>query len=139
VVVQGQDNAVWHLYFEQGWSAWESLGGIVTAAPTCCWWWDAPTPTFHVFARGQDSQLWHKYFEYVQGEGTWQEWNNDPPALPGRVMSSAPVAVVAAADTVDVFAGSAGAEVWKTRWIPGSTGGWQPWISLMINSVEYPD
>ncbi|MDP9120278.1 MAG: hypothetical protein M3O15_02760 [Acidobacteriota bacterium] len=132
VVAQGNDNAVWHLYYDQGWSPqWESLGGIVTFAPTCCWWWNTPTSVFHVFAVGQDGQLWHKYFD-----NGWNDWTNDPPAHPNGVISSAPVAVVAGKNRVDVFARAAGAEVWKVGWTQET--GWQGWIELKINSVFYP-
>jgi hypothetical protein len=142
VVAQGNDNAVWHLYFDGGWSQWVSLGGIVTATPTC-WWWD--TKAFHVFARGTDNQVWHKYFDWFDkdGIGRWHNplnrddhagWGNDVPAHPKGGIYSAPVAVGSGGGKIDIFARAANAEVWNMRWAPN----WQTWKPILVNSVFYP-
>jgi len=35
IFVRGADNALWHKCWDHGrWSDWESLGGVLTSAPT---------------------------------------------------------------------------------------------------------
>lgn len=146
IVAQGGDDQVWHLYYDNSaWSPqWDSLGGTVTATPTCCWW---GTDTFHVFARATDFQLYHKYFDWSDkdGHGRWHNpnnpadnvgWANDAPAHPKGGISSAPVAVVDSSRRVDIFARGGGAEAWNIRWASGT--GWQQWKPIRINSVFYP-
>ena len=48
---RGADNALWHKYFENGWSDWESLGGYLTSGPDACSW--APG-RLDLFVRGGD-------------------------------------------------------------------------------------
>jgi hypothetical protein len=40
----------------QGWSAWESLGGVVSSAPSAASW---SSGRLDIFARGTDGALWH--------------------------------------------------------------------------------
>ena len=62
--VRGGDNALYHKYFENGWSDWESLGGILTSDPAAVSW---NAGRIDVFARGGDYALYHKWFD-----GSWK-------------------------------------------------------------------
>ncbi|MEH2385895.1 MAG: hypothetical protein V7K14_08975, partial [Nostoc sp.] len=64
VFVRGTDNALWHKWFDGGWSGWESLGGILTSSPTAVSW---SYGRIDVFARGTDNALWHQWFD-----GAWR-------------------------------------------------------------------
>lgn len=143
VVVQGGDDQVWHLYYHapSGWSQWETLGGTVDSAPTCCWW---GFTGFHVFVRGLDGQVWHTYFasDGSRGAGWYNPdnpavsgWGKDVPPHPKGHLTSAPVALADGSSRVTVFAGNAGAEIWTVEWIWGQ--GWQSWKPVGIHSVSY--
>src|SRR5262245_13368926 len=58
VFVRGSDNALWHKWFENQWSGWESLGGSITSAPDVASW---GAGRLDVFARGSDNSMMHKY------------------------------------------------------------------------------
>jgi hypothetical protein len=59
VFVRGGDNALWHKWFQNGWSGWESLGGYLTSSPAAASW---SYGRIDVFVRGGDNALWHKCF-----------------------------------------------------------------------------
>jgi hypothetical protein len=144
ILVQGNDNAVWHLPWHTGEAQpkWQALGGQTTAAPTCCWWGNS---TFHVFCRGLDNQLWHTYFDWSHpdGMGRWRNpldpnsagWANEAPKHP-KGLSSGPVVVADKNGRVDIFARTPGAEMSVLRWAPET--GWQPLKEIRVNSVFYP-
>lgn len=56
----GQDNALWHKWYDGRWSDWESLGGVITSDPGAVSWGNG---RIDVFARGQDNALWHKWYD----------------------------------------------------------------------------
>jgi hypothetical protein len=60
VFARGQDNGLWHLGFDSGWSDWDSLGGIITSDPGAVSW---DNNRIDVFARGQDNAIWHKWWD----------------------------------------------------------------------------
>ena len=68
VFVRGTDSALWHKWFENGWSGWEGLGGVLTSSPAAVSWDDG---RIDVFVRGTDSALWHKWFE-----NGWSGWES---------------------------------------------------------------
>ena len=82
-----------HKWFAAGrWSAWESLGGIITASPSAT---SMGPGHLDISVRGPDNGLWHRWFL----NNTWSDWewlgkpfgsslNNDGPvaaAEPGRL------------------------------------------------------
>src|SRR5947209_5658029 len=56
----GLDNAMWHKFYEGGWSDWESLGGGLTSDPSAVSWGPGRVD---FFARGQDNAMWHKFYD----------------------------------------------------------------------------
>jgi hypothetical protein len=53
---------MWHKWFQNGWSGWEDLGGILTSAPAAVSWGQNRIDTF---VSGTDSALWHKWWAQV--------------------------------------------------------------------------
>jgi acylphosphatase len=74
VFARGADNALWHIWQEAPhagpWSAWASLGGIITSDPAAI---DNSDGRLEVFARGTDNALWHIWQEAPHG-GPWSSW-----------------------------------------------------------------
>ncbi|MBL8536144.1 MAG: hypothetical protein JNM59_01935 [Hyphomonadaceae bacterium] len=69
--VWGADNALWHRWFPQGSNGWwESLGGVLTSAPSCAAAPDAPT--ISCFARGQNGGVWRRTFD----GNVWGQWSD---------------------------------------------------------------
>jgi hypothetical protein len=67
VFVQGTNNALWHRSMQgASWSAWESLGGVLTASPAAM---SPATNVIDVFVRGSDGALWQR--EYSASWGSW--------------------------------------------------------------------
>jgi hypothetical protein len=67
---RGEDNALWHAWFENGrWSHWESLGGGLTSRPAAA---SRGRRRLDVFARGTDNALWHRWFD---GDD-WSGWES---------------------------------------------------------------
>lgn len=67
--VWGSDNALWHRWFPQGSNGWwESLGGVLTAAPSCTAAPDAPT--IHCYGRGTNGTVWQRVFD----GNVWGPW-----------------------------------------------------------------
>jgi len=69
VFVQGPDHALWHEHYQSGsgWSAWESLGGILTSSPAAAT--AQGTSRIDVFVRGTTGVLWQKTYN-----GEWFDW-----------------------------------------------------------------
>ncbi|WP_238554057.1 hypothetical protein [Gordonia sp. KTR9] len=111
--VRGTDNALWHRWFHNGWSEWESLGGVLTSAPTAVSWSDG---RIDVFVRGTDKALWHKWFH-----NGWSEWESL-----GGVLTSAPAVCSWAAGRLDVFVQGTDNALWH-KWFHN---GWSEWESL---------
>ena len=63
IFVRGTDDALWHKWYDNGWSDWESLGGVLTSDPTAVSWSNG---RIDVFVRGTDNALWHAWFD-----GSW--------------------------------------------------------------------
>lgn len=76
---RGTDKAIWHKQQvvsndegDEEWTAWESLGGIVSTSPSVA---KEDEGLVHVFARGVDRAVWAKY--QVRGANatvTWTPW-----------------------------------------------------------------
>ena len=66
VFVRGMDNALWHRWYQGGWSDRESLGGALNSDPgVVCW----GSGRVDVFARGNTDTLSHIWYE-----GAWSAW-----------------------------------------------------------------
>jgi hypothetical protein len=59
VFVKGSDNALWHKWFDGGWSGWESLGGVIDNTPAAVSW---SLSRIDCFARGMDNAMWHRWW-----------------------------------------------------------------------------
>jgi hypothetical protein len=116
VFVRGTDSALWHRWYDGGWSGWERLGGTLTSAPAAVSWSNG---RIDVFAAGTDSALWHKWYD-----GGWSNWE----PLPGVLISafSAPTAASWAPGRLDVFVAGTDSAMWH-KWYDG---GWSNWESL---------
>jgi C1A family cysteine protease len=116
--VQGTDHALWHTSLQgSAWSAWGSLGGVLTSSPA------ATSPgngLIDVFVRGTDGAIWER--TTTNGGTTWSNWAS----LGGQLASGTGPAACSKGSRLDVFAeGTNGALYQKT-----STGSWSGWISL---------
>ncbi|MGW5667374.1 hypothetical protein, partial [Micromonospora sp. NPDC003776] len=60
--VRGTDNALYHKWYDNGWSDWESLGGVLTSAPAAASW---GSDRIDVFVGGADEAMWHKWWALV--------------------------------------------------------------------------
>ena len=129
IFAAGSDNALWHKRwtsfpptaattaagFTNGWTPWDSLGGITTSAPAAV----ARDGGLDVFVRGTTGALWYKRWA-----GTWSEWTN----LGGVILKgTAPTADSRGPTVLDVFViGTTGA-LWQ-RTLTGTT--WSQWIEV---------
>jgi Fibronectin type III domain/Repeat of unknown function (DUF346) len=118
VVATGTDYALWHKSFDgTKWSAWQSLGGILTSSPGI----SASAGRTDVYGRGGDGALWHRWWS---SSGGWQPWES----LGGILqVTSGPAAATWGAGRLDVFVRGQDDALWH-RWWDGTT--WHPWESL---------
>ena len=72
--IRGADNALWWRHYAGGWSAWQSLGGVLTASPAAeaAYKWSASTGRIDVFVRGTDGALWER--ATTDAGATWGAW-----------------------------------------------------------------
>jgi hypothetical protein len=113
VFVRGTDSALWHKWYDNGWSDWESLGGVLTSAPAAVSW---DEDRIDVFARGTDSALWHKWYE-----NGWSDWESL-----GGVLTSEPAVCSWSAGRLDVFVRGTDSAL-SHKWYEN---GWSAWESL---------
>ncbi|WP_229741964.1 hypothetical protein, partial [Kocuria dechangensis] len=57
--VVGNDRALYHKWFQGGWSDWESLGGGLYSNPAAVSW--GPN-RIDAFAIGGDHAMWHRWW-----------------------------------------------------------------------------
>ena len=112
VFVRGADNALWHKWYDMGsnsWSNWESLGGVLTSAPSAARG-TAPAMTgrLDVLVRGADNALWHRWGDYSSRR--WSDWESL-----GGVLTSGPSAASVFTNRLDVFVRGADNALWH-RW-----------------------
>jgi len=112
--VRGGDNALWHQWFQGGWSGWESLGSTLTSEPAAVSWGSG---RIDVFWRGTDNTLQHEWFA-----GGWF----GPESLGGG-LTSGPAAASWAAGRLDLFVRGGDNGLWH-KWFDGT--GWSGWESL---------
>ena len=119
IFVQGTDHALWYSHWGgTKWSAWKSLGGVLTSSPA------ATSPTsgvLDVFVRGTNGGLYEK--TSTNGGSSWSAWTS----LGGQIASgTGPAAYSSGAGHLDVFVeGTNGALYHKSY-----TGTWSGWQSL---------
>ncbi len=113
VFARGTDNALWHKWYDGGWSDWESLGGQITSDPSAVCWGPG---RIDVFARGMDNALWHLWYE-----GGWSGWESL-----GGGLGSGPDACSWAPGRLDVFVLGTDTALWH-KWYEG---GWSDWEGL---------
>jgi len=85
------------------WLGWESLGGVLTSAPSVSSWSSGRLDTF---VRGTDNALWHKWFQ-----NGWSGWESL-----GGVLTSAPGAVSWGSNRIDVLARGTDNAMWHKWW-----------------------
>jgi hypothetical protein len=110
---RGSDNALWHRFYDAGWSGWESLGGTLNSEPAAVSW---SSGRIDVFWRGTDNALWHEWFA-----GAWF----GPESL-GGTLTSGPAVASWAPGRLDVFARGADNALWHMFY----DAGWSGWESL---------
>jgi hypothetical protein len=115
VFIRGSDGALWHSYYQGGWSKWESLGGQLAAGtgPAAS---SSGIGRLDVFVEGTTGAMWHKAWTGA----AWSGWQNL-----GGVLTASPAAV-AGSHTSDVFVRGTDAAVWYKYY----QNGWSSWKSL---------
>ena len=118
----GTDNALWHIWQtapNNGWSAWASLGGILTSSRAVARNTDG---RLEVFARGTDDALWHIW--QTSPGGSWSAW-----ASLGGVITSDPFVSRNLDGRLEVFARGTDKALWHI-WQTAPNNGWSAWASL---------
>lgn len=117
IFIRGTDNALWHKWFQGGWSNWESLGGTLGSSPTVSSW--APG-RLDVFATNGSGVPIHKWYE-----GGWSNWETfDGVAASG----SSPAAASWSYGRIDLFVRGTNNALWH-KWF-GVSSGWSGWAPL---------
>jgi uncharacterized protein YvpB len=114
VFARGTDNALWHEAWNgTRWSAWESLGGVLTTAPA------ATSPVgsgrLYILVRGTDGAL----YVMIWTGSTWSGWQGL-----GGFVTSAPVVASWGTNRLDVFARGGDHALWHRGWDGSSWGAW---------------
>ena len=109
VFARGQNNALWHWWYDRGWAGPEDLGGHLTSDPAAASWANG---RLDVFARGQNNALWHWWYD-----GGWA----GPEDL-GGVLTSGPGAASWANGRLDVFARGQNNALWHWWYDRGWAG-----------------
>lgn len=119
--IRGKDNALWHKYYDNGWSRWENLGGSLTSDPAAVSW---GAGRIDVFARGANNALIHKY--YSNGWSSWESL--------GGTLDSGPTAASWGSGRLDVFARASNGSVIHKYY----SGGWSGWENLGGTILDQP-
>jgi len=122
VFAKGTNNALWHTHWDgTTWSAWESLGGVLTSAPAAT---SNGAGNVSVFVRGSDSALWMK--ASTDGGNTWSGWQG----LGGQIPAgTAPAVCSWGAGRIDLLVQGTDGQLW---WKYTTNGGssWSAWQGL---------
>jgi len=118
VFVRGTDGALWHKYYQNGWSGWQSLGGQLAAGtgPAVASW---SAGRLDVFVQGTDGALWHKY--YQNGWSGWQSLGGQLTASPAATwfVQTTP------ANNIHVFVRGTDGAAWTKSWTGSKWSSWQ--------------
>ena len=128
VFARASDGGLWHRYVQdEGWSGWESLGGVLNSGPDVSSWAEG---RLDVFALDTAYKLRHKW--YVRGQG-WSGWENLG-APTGLTLVSAPSAVSWGEGRIDVFGQASDDGLWHRSYVRDQ--GWSGWENLggVLNS-----
>jgi hypothetical protein len=119
--VKGTDNALWWSHYNNpNWSAWQSLGGVLTSSPAAAA--ASGSNRIDVFVRGTTGALWQR--TTTDGGTTWSAWYSLGGVLPA---GTGPAACSWGAGRLDVFVqGTTGALYHK--WYTGTS--WSGWENL---------
>jgi hypothetical protein len=131
VFVVGIDDALWHRSFDNGWNAWQSLGGPkiilnvppfgqlvdsqLTSGPAAVSW--GPN-RIDAFAQGADGAIWHIFWD---GSGSWSDWKSL-----GGIFISPPAVSSWGPRRLDVFGVRTDSALFHKSW----DNGWSDWESL---------
>jgi hypothetical protein len=120
--VEGTDNGMDLVGFDNGQPFSQSFGGTWTSGPAVAWFASTIGSTFtvmmDVFIRGTDQAIWHRRFDGQQ----WHDWESL-----GGTWTSAPAAILwSDSGRLDVFARGGDNALWH-NWFDGS---WHSWESL---------
>ena len=101
--VRGRDNALWQKAWDgQKWTAWQSLGGVLTSGPAAA---SCTSGHLDVFARGANSGLYRLGYT-----GTWGAWQT----MGGQWASGPGAACQPSTTTVQVVEHALDSAVWQT-------------------------
>jgi len=96
--VRGTDNALWWRHEAAGvWSAWKSLGGVLTSSPAATGFIIASNYMIYVGVRGGDGALWTR--NTMDGGGAWTSWLS----FGGRLLEGTGPAAYSQGNTVGFF------------------------------------
>src|SRR5207245_1764632 len=93
VFARGQDNALYHTWYDGTWHYWSRIPANMTSAPTAVSW---GLNRIDVFARGSDNDLYSRTYDPTNG---WQYW-----VRLGGNLASAPAVSTWGVNRLDVFA-----------------------------------
>jgi hypothetical protein len=113
VFARGEDQALWHRRFLDGWGEWQSLGGTLTSPPAAVSWGEGRVD---VFARGTDRALWHRWYD-----GSWHGWESL-----GGELNFGPAVSSWGSRRLDVFARGTDNAIWQRTF----DDGWRDWTSI---------
>ena len=126
VFARGQDNALYHTWYDGSWHYWSRIQANMTSAPTAVSW---GVNRIDVFARGQDNALYHTYTP--DGGMTWVYWTRIPAS-----MTSAPSVSSWGSGRLDVFARGQDNALYHTWTTDGSN--WNYWERLSASMTSDP-
>ncbi len=118
VFVRGSNGALYHKYYQNGWSGWGSLGGQLApgTGPAVASW---SAGRLDVFVQGTDGALWHKY--YQNGWSGWQSLGGQLTASPAATwfVQTTP------ANNIHVFVRGTDGAAWTKSWTGSKWSSWQ--------------
>jgi len=122
--VRGTDNALWWAHDANGqWSAWQSLGGKLTADPAAVYLPDVGE--MHVFVRGTDGALWWKFT--WNGGASWSAWSK----VGGQLLEGTGPSACYLGMRMDIYVTGTDHALWqKTVTYNGETSTWNYWRSF---------
>ena len=116
IFVKGSDNALWHS--PDNGKSWESLGGILTSAPTVV----TRGSFIDVFACGSPNGVYQISWDI--GGSKWGKWNS----LGGLVLSgTAPTAFTPDGNQIDLYVIGTDKTLYCKTW-DGTT--WSGWVTV---------
>ena len=128
VIARGGDNALWHTQFNgTSWSAWESLGGVLSSGPAAV---SPDSNTLYVFGVGSDSAIWYRKREHT----TWGAWTS----LHGSA-TQGPGASSWGSPRVDVFTAGTDLALWHRWWDGTSWHNWEGADGLTIGDPNFDE